>query len=123
MDSRDPHRAPLDGMTCTVCDQPVPAERVQLLARREDMTFVKIECAACSITTLGFVGGLAAADAPAADAPAAADRGSDDGDPISTDDVLAMHEFLATWQGNPRALLGHLAADRASSRGRPAPPR
>lgn len=109
-------------MTCTVCNEPVPAERVQLLARREDLTFLKIECAACSSTTLGFVAGLAAADAPA-DAPAATDPGPDDGDPISTDDVLAMHEFLASWQGDPKALLGSLAGKRASNRGRPAPPR
>ena len=118
MDSRDPHRALPDGMACTVCDEPVPAERIQPLAHREDMTFIRIECAACGSTTLGFVAG---AETTATDA--SADRATGDPDPISADDVLAMHEFLATWQGEPRALLGRPAAGRESRGTRPAPPR
>ena len=55
MDPRDLLRAFPDGMPCTVCDEPVPAERIRLLARREDMTFVQIECSACRSTTLGFL--------------------------------------------------------------------
>ena len=105
-------------MACTVCDEPVPAERIQLLARREDMSFLRIECPACKSTTLGFVAGPSAAQAPAAP-----ERGPADGDSISPDDVLAMHDFLATWQGDPRALLDTLAVGREPRRGRPAAPR
>lgn len=54
MDPRDQLRALPDGMACTVCDEPVPAERM-LLARRDDMTFVQIECTRCGSRALEFV--------------------------------------------------------------------
>src|SRR3970040_2031928 len=56
MDPRDQLRALLDGTTCTVCHEPVPAERIRLLARREDLTFVQIQCDRCGSTALGFLG-------------------------------------------------------------------
>ena len=89
MDPRDLLRAFPDGIACTVCDQPVPAARLRLLAYREDMTFVQVECAACRSTSLGFLAGSAS---PAAE-------------PVTSDDVIAMHEFLAGWDGDARALV------------------
>ena len=45
----------LDGTTCTVCEERVPADNLRLLARREDLLFLEVACAACGSTALGFV--------------------------------------------------------------------
>ena len=44
----------LDGMGCTVCEEHVPAERIRLLARRDDLLFLQVACPACGSTSLGF---------------------------------------------------------------------
>ncbi len=116
MDPRDHLRALLDGMACTVCDEPVPVERVRLLARRDDLTFVQIQCDRCGSTALGFLGESPIPDAPAV-APALEGGGAAAPDaaahPISPDEVLDMHEFLAGWHGDARSLI-------AGEGGRPA---
>jgi hypothetical protein len=95
MDPRDLLRAFPDGMPCTVCDEPVPAERIRLLARREEMAFVQVECAACGSTTLGFV----------ADPASSMDPRPDRADPVSSDDVIEMHKLLDGWAGDLRSLV------------------
>jgi hypothetical protein len=110
MDPLD-HRLVLpDGLRCTVCEERVPAERLQLLAWRDELVFLQIDCEACLSTTLGFV------VSGAADVPGDASLGGPAGPPITTDDVLDMHQFLATWRGDLSELL-------ASDRGRPDPSR
>jgi len=101
MDPLDQVRADLDGLTCAVCDGSVPAGSVQLLALRDELAFVQVDCAACRSTTLAFVvdGASGADPARAAAAPAP--------QPITADDVLDMHLFLRGWQGD----LGTLLAD------------
>jgi hypothetical protein len=103
MDPLDHLLALPDGLRCTVCDERVPATRIRLLARRDDLAFLQIDCPACSSATLGFVlGGRGDEPAPHDERP-----------PISGDDVLDMHELLATWRGD---LTGLLTRD---DRGRP----
>ena len=101
MDPLDHLLALPDGLPCTVCDQRVPVTRIRTLARRDDLTFIEIDCAACSSSTLGFL--LAGhTDEPSAAlelGPAAA------GNPITSDDVLDMHELLASWRGDLADLL------------------
>jgi hypothetical protein len=111
MDPLDHLLALPDGLRCSVCDERVPATRIRLLARRDDLVFLQIDCGTCSSATLGFV----------------LDGRSDEpseprsGTPVSADDVLDMHELLATWRGD---LTGLLARDRptgtdpAGARGR-----
>jgi hypothetical protein len=108
MDPLDHRLALPDGLRCTVCEERVPAERLQLLAWRDDLVFLQIDCGACLSTTLGFVAGGATDDA---NDPDGAQR-----PPISSDDVLDMHQFLATWRGDLSGLL-------ESDRGRPEPSR
>jgi hypothetical protein len=96
MDPLDHLLALPDGLRCTVCDERVPATRIRLLAWRDDLAFVQIDCDACASTTLGFVLDGRSADAEPQDTP----------DPISSDDVLDMHQFLATWRGDLAGLLG-----------------
>ena len=96
MDPLDHLLALPDGLRCTVCDERVPATRVRLLAWRDDLAFLQIDCDACASTTLGFVLDGRSEDAEPAAGP----------DPISADDVLDMHQLLATWRGDLAGLLG-----------------
>lgn len=114
MDRQDDLRALMDGLTCTVCDEPVPPAGIRLLASRDDLVFLQLDCQACASTTLGFVmsgdgdgGPLGAADAVDPDAP-----------PVSADDVLDMYQLLAGWTGDLASLVGdgepHDAGSRAA---------
>jgi hypothetical protein len=96
MDPLDHRLALPDGLRCTVCDERVPADRLRLLAWRDDLVFLQIDCGGCLSTTLGFVVGGATDDGPV----------QPEHPPISSDDVLDMHQFLATWRGDLSALLG-----------------
>jgi len=96
-------------MGCTVCEEHVPVERIRLLARRDDLLFLQVDCPACGSTSLGFV-----ADEPVA---SEADRLAD-GTPITSDDVLDMHAFLASWTGDLGGLVRPAAAQRARRAGR-----
>jgi hypothetical protein len=98
MDPLDHARPSPDGTTCAVCEGPVPAGSVHLLARRDDLAFIQVECATCSSTTLAFV--------------LASGRVGADAKPVTGDDVLDMHDLLSGWRGGLRELL-------ASEPGRP----
>jgi len=100
MDPLDHLTRRLDGHRCSVCEAIVPADRVKLLAWRDDLAFLQLDCGGCLSTTLGFV---AAPEGYATEAPAP---------PISTDDVLDMHQLLASWRGDLAGLLS------GSNRGR-----
>jgi len=93
MDPLDHLRALPDGLSCTVCEEPVPVAHVRIVASREDVCFVRIDCSACRSTTLGFM---------------QPETGLADGrrahPPITADDVLDMHEFLARWHGDLESL-------------------
>ena len=102
MDPLDPDGIPLDGLSCAVCEESVPAASVQLLARREGLTFVQLQCPECSCTSLAFL---------VAPSPGDPERRGDHppvttAAPLSGDDVLDMHGFLEGWQGGLRELLG-----------------
>jgi hypothetical protein len=112
MDRQDDLRALMDGLTCTVCDEPVPPAGIRLLASRDDLVFLQLDCKACASTTLGFVmtgngdgGPLEAADAVDPDAP-----------PVSADDVLDMYQLLAGWTGDLASLVRDGEPDDAASR-------
>jgi len=95
MDPLDHLIALPDGLRCSVCDERVPDTRIRLLARRDDLAFLEIDCGACLSTTLGFVlGGQSDDSAARLEAP-----------PVSSDDVLDMHELLASWRGDLTGLL------------------
>ena len=95
MDPLDHLLALPDGHRCSVCDERVPAARIKLLAWRDDLAFLQVDCGACFSTTLGFMlGGRADEPAPAPDRA-----------PISSDDVLDMHQLLASWRGTLSELL------------------
>jgi len=105
MDPLDHLLALPGGHRCTVCGERVPGARVKLLAWRDDLAFLQLECTACLSTTLGFVLG-GQTDEPTQPSPA---------DPISSDDVLDMHQLLATWRGDLAGLLAGDDRGRAES--------
>lgn len=93
MDPRGHLRALLDGLACTVCHEPVPGDRVRMLAHRGDLTFIQVECGSCDSTALEFLTDLPGPGSDHGAAPA-----------ITTDDVVAAHRFLADWHGDVRTL-------------------
>jgi hypothetical protein len=96
MDPLDHLKALPDGMPCSVCGERVPSDAIRLLAWRDGLAFLQLECAACLSTTLGF-----AVDGRPED-PAAFDSSPT---PITVDEVLDMHQFLAGWRGDLASLL------------------
>jgi hypothetical protein len=103
MDPLDHLRVLPDGLRCTVCEERVPADRLTLLAWRDDLAFLQLDCAACLSTTLGFVLGGRGDEPVEPPQPA----------PITSDDVLDMHQLLASWRGDLAGLLD--ARGRAES--------
>ena len=101
MDPLDHLLALPDGLRCTVCDERVPGTGARLLAWRDDLAFIQLDCEACRSTTLGFVVG-GRSDGPGSTSIDSAPPGAP---PITSDDVLDMHQLLATWRGDLAGLL------------------
>ena len=108
-----------DGALCTACGVPVPTGRIRILARRDDLAFVQLDCVACGSAALGLL-----MDSPAAGGEQILDVA---GDPvaaggrsrgatvraISQADVDAIRDDLAAWDGD---LIGWLDALEDSGR-------
>ena len=86
----------MDRAECAACGRRVPGERIRVLAQRDDLTFAELPCGSCGSTGLAIFMGATATGAP----PEALDRPT-----VTSDDVLDMHRFLATWKGDVRGLL------------------
>jgi hypothetical protein len=92
-----------DGATCTACGASVPAEWIRILAHRDDLAFVELDCTGCGSRALGLLlaseepGGQCVLDV-AGDVPA-------DPAAINAADVAAMRDYLADWDGDLRGLL------------------
>jgi hypothetical protein len=121
MDPRDHPRPLRDGASCTACGASVPTGAIRILAQRDDVAFVELDCPSCHSTTLALLiepadrDGTSTLDV-AADAPDAHLRPvrSIPG-PITEDDVEALRQDLAAWDGD---LVGWLEAlDRGDRRG------
>ncbi len=111
MDLRDRLRSLIAGVGCTICGDPLVPDRIRILAQRDDLYFVELQCAGCEAATLGMVsvpddepgsldvvpyGKLDAYDeARLAGRPAVSER-----------DVADMREFLAGYRGDLVRLLG-----------------
>jgi hypothetical protein len=109
MDPRDHPFDLLDGAECAACGRPIPADRIRILAQREELAFAELPCEPCGSVSLAIFAGMStdqpgdADRAPFADAPA-----------LGADDVLDMHLFLDAWDGDLRSLVGGRGPDRAS---------
>jgi hypothetical protein len=119
MGPRD-HPGPLpDGALCTACGAPVPTGRIRILARRDDLAFVQLDCVACGSGALGLLMDPATADGQqvldVAGDPVPVGGGSRSATvrPISQSDVDAIRDDLAAWDGD---LVGWLDALEDSGR-------
>ena len=134
MDPNDELRAHLAGHLCPACNEPIGADGINILTKRSGVIFVHLLCSSCGTITLGLVAIEKADPGERPDlisyeagpeglqprpeivrtrivgrdsemTPADFERLADSG-PIDTDDVLAMHQLLAGWQGDLVGLLG-----------------
>lgn len=118
MDPRDHLRARLAGSSCTACGAPTPPDRIRLLARREELVFVRVDCESCGSNALAIV--TVVDDDPdrllRTDAAAHGEFGPldevrfADARAVDTGDVLAMRDFLAGFHGDVRTLVDRAGA-------------
>jgi hypothetical protein len=95
MEPRD--HARLDDAACGACREPATRERTRLVARRDDLVFLELQCLACASVTLSFVFTDGAAMPEAVRLAGAS--------PVTAADVRDMRQHLAAWQGDLKSLL------------------
>jgi hypothetical protein len=119
MDPRDRLPPFANGVDCAVCGGLVPMDRIRILARRDDLAFLELACAACKSESLGIVVG---GDSDGSRSRAiygefddADDARFRDAPPIGADDLLVARELLQ--RGGIDALVGRPgnAPDRGSA--------
>jgi transcription elongation factor Elf1 len=125
MDSPDWLRTQLTSFNCPACGRRYRGSRMRLLAERDGLFFVDLDCPRCGSHTVAIVTveigesevTIEVSDVVGEDEiehlgealpPAAA--------PVTADDVLEMHQFLDRYQGSLGALLDPRAAGPAGPR-------
>jgi hypothetical protein len=117
MDSPDWLRTQLTSFTCPACGRRYRGSRIQLLAERDGLYFVDMDCSRCGSHTVAIV--TVETDAAeisildASDIEIEVDLEPehlgetlpDNLEPVTADDVLDMHELLAGFEGDMHALL------------------
>lgn len=102
-------RSQLTSFTCPACRRHYQAGSIRLLAERDGLFFVDLDCMVCNSHTVAIVTiGSDDAEAAIAEVPLASDihelvespPSGLPGTPVSADDVLEMHEFLAAFTGD-----------------------
>jgi hypothetical protein len=121
MDPRDRPRPLRDGASCTACGASVPTGEIRILAQRDDVAFVELDCPSCRSTTLALL--IEPLDGDGTSTLDIADDAADRrlrpvrslAGPITKEDVEALRRDLADWDGD---LVGWLEAlDRGDRRG------
>lgn len=117
MDGPDWLRTQLTSFTCPACGRRYRGSRIRLLAERDGLFFVDLDCSRCGSHTVAIVtverdeSDFAIADASDIGLPVEvlgarrAERLPAGAAPVGADDVLEMHEFLASFEGDMDALL------------------
>jgi hypothetical protein len=116
-------QAQLRSFTCPACSRSYDGSPMRLLAERDGLYFLDLDCETCGSRTVAIVtvelddaeGSIADLSIvpqrlPPADQPPAGAT------VVSADDVIDMHDFLRQFEGNINHLLG-----AAASRPGPAP--
>src|SRR4051794_12701867 len=118
MDSPDWLRTQLTSFTCPACGRRYRGSRIKLLAERDGLYFVDLDCSRCGSHTVAIVtveldeAELSIIDA--SDIELAVDLEPEhlgeelpeNTEPVSADDVLAVHELLAGFDGDMYTLIG-----------------
>jgi hypothetical protein len=106
MDPRDGLPPFANGVDCGACGRLVPLERIRVLASRDDLTFVELDCPGCRSESLGIVvqSSDRADGATYGEFLPADDARFREALPIGSDDILTVRELLAS--GNLDAIVG-----------------
>ena len=116
MDSPDWLRTQLTSFTCPACGRRYRGSRMRLLAERDGLFFVDLDCSRCGSHTVAIVTvelddsevSIEVSDAGLTDELAIEHLGEElpaRAAPVTADDVLDMHQFLARHEGDLGALL------------------
>ncbi len=111
MEGADWLRTQLTSFGCAGCGRAFRAGNIRILAQRDGLFFVDLGCTACGSEAVAVVtisvedgetaridpGDLAAAAHPSDEPPPGAA-------PVTDDDLLAMHDFLGSFDGDFDAL-------------------
>ena len=116
MDSPDWLRTQLTSFTCPACGRRYRGSKMRLLAERDGLFFVDLDCSRCASHTVAIVTvelddsevSIEVSDADLFDhlgeeLPAGAA-------PVTADDVLDVHQFLARYDGDLDGLVGARAS-------------
>ena len=96
MDPRDGSPPFANGVECGACGRIVPLERIRILASRDDLTFVELDCPGCRSESLGIVVQSGRPDGGTYGEFLAADHARfREALPIGADDLLTVRELLA----------------------------
>jgi hypothetical protein len=106
MDPRDRLPPFANGVDCGACGALVPLERIRILASRDDLTFVELDCPGCSSESLGIVvkAEEGSSDSAYGEFLPADDARFREALPIGPDDVQTVRELLA--RGDLAAFVG-----------------
>jgi hypothetical protein len=106
MDPRDRLPPFANGVDCGACGRLVPLERIRILASRDDLTFVELDCPGCSSESLGIVvqSTDGTSDATYGEFLPADDARFREALPIGPADVQTVRELLA--RGDLNAFVG-----------------
>ncbi|MFN8619714.1 MAG: hypothetical protein U0869_03060 [Chloroflexota bacterium] len=107
MDGADWLRTQLTSFGCAACGSAFEPEGIRLVAERDGLFFVDLDCRACGSQATALVTIQADDDGLRAEVPehepvTPAARATD---PVDLDDVLDVHQLLAEYQGDLVGLL------------------
>jgi predicted RNA-binding Zn-ribbon protein involved in translation (DUF1610 family) len=119
MDGPDWLRTQLTSFTCPACGRRYRGSKIRLLAERDGLFFVDLDCARCGSHTVAIV--TVEMDETTASITEISDLSLSNDElpehygeelppgaaPVTADDVLEMHEYLAAFKGDISHLFPH----------------
>jgi hypothetical protein len=112
MDGSEWLKTQLTSFGCAACGQPYESGRIRLLAEREGLFFVDLGCSHCGTQAVAIVTIQADEDdephIEAGEHASVTLNATAVADPVSADDVLAVHELLDGFAGGIDELLERL---------------
>jgi hypothetical protein len=118
MDGSEWLKTQLTSFGCAACGQPYESGRIRLLAERDGLYFVDLGCSHCGTQAVAIVT-IATDDddeirIDAGEHASVALTPAPVADPVSADDVLAVHQLLTGFSGGIDELLERFGGRRAT---------
>lgn len=111
MDGSEWLKTQLTSFGCAACGQPYESGKIRLLAEREGLFFVDLGCSHCGTQAVAIVTIATDEDdelrIDAGEHASVALTAMPVADPVSADDVLAVHKLLDGFAGSINDLLEH----------------